>query len=218
MISGLVLPLFFTRAPQEADRNDPVRLSVWRRVSKKECPACYLSSAGAWEGGRRSAAGVWLTLHKTEMRWWDCRSHKASCLFCPVLMCSEKNFQKSQHRQPGLVSGNLALQIWSVTMLVALANFGLPVATDGLPLTCLARCWRRLIFCVCKWWILNGLLFREHLFIDSSQTLWAGFFWGHHRCGPSPTTTFKRYNSHVAARRWRIYDVEAEDLRGGKKK
>jgi len=55
-------------------------------------------------------------------------------------MCSEKNFQKSQHRQPGLVSGNLALQIWSVTMLVALANFGLPVATDGLPLTCLARC------------------------------------------------------------------------------
>lgn len=33
--------------------------------------------------------------------------------------------------------------------------------------------------------------------------------WG---CGPSPTAKFKHYNSHMANRRWRIYDVEAEAL------
>lgn len=35
--------------------------------------------------------------------------------------------------------------------------------------------WRHLIFCVCKWHVLNALSFREYLFINSSQTFWTGF-------------------------------------------
>lgn len=41
------------------------------------------------------------------------------------------------------------------------------------------------------------------------ETRWWSCSWG---CGPSPTAKLKHYNSHMANRKWRIYDVEAEAL------
>lgn len=54
-------------------------------------------------------------------------------IVCPVYMCNEESFLKTWHRLLGLMSGNVMLQIWSITVISVFSLVTAPEPPMDLP-------------------------------------------------------------------------------------